>query len=301
LDQFGIEFGAMASRCEVRVYARDEATARAWAEAAIAEVRRIERKFSRYRDDSVTAAINRSAGGAPVEVDDETAALLDFGARLYTASGGAFDLTSGVLRRAWDFRSGRVPAQHEIEALLAQIGWSKVEWERPRVRLPQPGMEIDFGGIGKEYAADRAAGALIEQGARHGFVNLGGDVRAFGAQPDGARWRIAIQHPRAGGGAAIGAIDIEREAVATSGDYERYFEKDGRRFCHILDPRSGWPAAHWQCVSVCAPLAVAAGACSTIAMLKPVDEALEFLHRQNVDFIAVDARGCVHRRGQARE
>lgn len=287
----------MASRCEVRVYARDESTARAWAGAAIAEVRRIEAKFSRYRDDSVTAAINRAAGAAPVQVDDETAALLDFGARLHAASGGLFDLTSGVLRRAWDFRSGRVPAQDEIDALRALIGWSRVEWRRPHVRLPQPGMEIDFGGIGKEYAADRAAGVLLAQGARHGFVNLGGDVRAIGAQPDGARWRIAIQHPRTGGAAAIGAIDIAREAVATSGDYERFFEKDGRRYCHILDPRSGWPAAHWQCVSVCAPLAVAAGACSTIAMLKPVADALAFLRGQDVDFLAVDAGGRVHRRG----
>jgi thiamine biosynthesis lipoprotein len=301
LDQFGIEFSAMASRCEVRVYARDEATARAWAEVAIAEVRRIEAKFSRYRDDSVTAAINRAAGGAPLDVDDETAALLDFGARLYAASRGAFDLTSGVLRRAWNFASGRVPAQREIDALLGLIGWSKVQWRRPALRLPQPGMEIDFGGIGKEYAADRAAGVLIEQGARHGFVNLGGDVRAIGPHPDGARWRIAIQHPRAGAGAAIGAIDIAHEAVATSGDYERYFDKDGRRYCHILDPRSGWPAPHWQCVSVCAPLAVAAGACSTIAMLKPVDEALAFLHGQNVDFLAVDAHGRVHRRDGPRE
>lgn len=299
LDQFGIEFGAMASRCEVRLYARDEATARAWADVAIAEVRRIENKFSRYRDDSMTAAINRAAGGASIEVDEETAALLDFGARLHAASGGAFDLTSGVLRRAWDFRSGRVPAQDEIDALLARVGWSKIEWRRPRLQLPLAGMEIDFGGIGKEYAADRAAGVLIEQGARHGFVNLGGDVRAIGAQPDGAPWRIAIQHPRAGGGAAICAIDIAREAVATSGDYERFFEKDGRRYCHILDPRSGWPAAHWQCVSVCAPLAVAAGACATIAMLKPVDEALAFLRGQNVDFLAVDAGGRVYRRGGA--
>jgi thiamine biosynthesis lipoprotein len=301
LDQFGIEFGAMGSRCEVRVYARDEATARAWAEVTIAEVRRIENKFSRYRDDSVTAAINRAAGGAPIEVDDETAALLDFGARLYAASAGAFDLTSGVLRRAWDFRSGRVPAQEAIDALLGLIGWSRVEWDRPRLRLPLAGMEIDFGGIGKEYAADRAAGVLLQQGARHGFVNLGGDVRAIGPHPGGAPWRIAIQHPRAGADAAIGAIDIVHEAVATSGDYERFFEQDGRRYCHILDPRSGWPTTHWQCVSVCAPLAVAAGACATIAMLKPVDDALAFLRGQNVDFLAVDAGGRVHRRGERRD
>jgi thiamine biosynthesis lipoprotein len=295
LDQFGIEFGAMASRCEVRVYAPDEATARIWADAAIAEVRRIEHKFSRYRDESVTTAINRAAGGDAVEVDDETAALLDYGAQLHAASAGAFDLTSGVLRRAWDFTARRIPSPDELDVLLELVGWSKVQWRRPRLRL-QSGMEIDFGGIGKEYAADRAAGALQTHGARRGFINLGGDVRAFGAHPDGAPWRIAIQHPRAASGVSIGAIDIVTQAVATSGDYERFFEVEGRRYCHILDPRSGWPATHWQCVSVSAPLCVAAGACATIAMLKPVDEALAFLRSQGVEFLAVAGDGTVHRR-----
>jgi thiamine biosynthesis lipoprotein len=295
LHEFGVEFGAMASRCEIRVCAPDEAQARAWTEAAIAEVRRIEAKYSRYRADSVTARINGAAGGAALEVDDETAALLDFAARLYEQSGGLFDLTSGVLRRAWDFTARRVPQQEELDALRPLIGWSQVEWRRPRLRLPRAGMEIDFGGIGKEYAADRAAAAMQAHGARRGFVNLGGDVRAFGPQPDGRPWSIGIQHPRAAAGTTIGAIEVARGAVATSGDYERFFERAGRRYCHLLDPRSGWPAAHWQSVSVAAPLCVAAGACATIAMLMPVSEALAFLRGQGVQFLAVAADGRVYR------
>ncbi|HXF46784.1 MAG TPA: FAD:protein FMN transferase [Burkholderiaceae bacterium] len=291
LHEFGIEFSAMASRCEIRVCAADEARARAWAEAAIAEVRRIEAKYSRYRADSVVARINAAAGGAAVEVDAETAALLDFGARLYELSGGLFDPTSGVLRRAWDFAAQRVPRQDEIDALLPLIGWRQVEWRRPYLRLTRAGMEIDFGGIGKEYAADRAAAAMESHGARRGFVNLGGDVRAFGPQPDGRPWSIGIQHPRAASGVTIGAIELARGAVATSGDYERCFERDGRRFCHILDPRTGWPVTHWQSVSVAAPVCAAAGACTTIAMLKPVDEALAFLRGQQVQFLAVAADG----------
>ncbi len=297
LAEFGIAFGAMASRCEVRVFAPDEATARGWADAAIAEVRRIEAKFSRYRDDSVVAAINRAAGADAVEVDDETAALLDFAATLHASSGGLFDLTSGVLRRAWDFQAQRVPAQHELDALLPLVGWHRVEWKRPALRLPVPGMQIDLGGIGKEYAADRAAAALEQHGARRGFVNLGGDVRGFGARADGTPWRIGIQHPRRAGGSLIGSIEVTRGAVATSGDYERYFERDGRRYCHILDPRTGWPATHWQSVSVAAPVCVAAGACATIAMLLPVPQALAFLREQKVEFLAVDAAGAVHQAG----
>jgi thiamine biosynthesis lipoprotein len=154
-------------------------------------------------------------------------------------------------------------------------------------------MEIDFGGIGKEYAADRAAGVLLAAGAQHGFVNLGGDVRAIGPAADGSPWRIGIQHPRAEAGVTIGAIDLATEGLATSGDYERYLEIDGQRYCHILDPRTGWPVQHWQSVSVSAPVCAAAGACSTVAMLLPHDEALEFLRAQGLRYLAIDAAGEV--------
>jgi thiamine biosynthesis lipoprotein len=290
MEEFGIAFSAMASRNEVRLLASDEDGARRWAQVAIDEVRRIEAKFSRYRDDSVITRINRAAGGAPIEVDEETAALLDFGARLHADSGGLFDLTSGVLRRAWNFRAPRVPAQAEIDALLPLIGWHRVEWARPQLRLPQADMEIDFGGIGKEYAADRAAAALAAAGARHGFVNLGGDVRGIGARPGSEAWSIAIQHPREAR-AFVGTLAVDTGAVATSGDYERFFEREGRRYCHILNPRSGRPEVYWQTVSVAAPVCVAAGACATIAMLMPGESAVAFLRAQGVRWLAVDAEG----------
>jgi thiamine biosynthesis lipoprotein len=284
----------MASRCEVRLHASDAATAAAWSDAAIAEVRRIESKYSRYRDDSVTAAINRAAGGEAVAVDDETAHLIEFGAALYEQSDGRFDLTSGILRRAWDFKSGRVPDQRHLDSLLPLIGWSQVDWSRHRIRLPRPGMEVDFGGIGKEYAADRAGALLLELGAAHGFVNLGGDVRVLGPAPDGTPWRIAVQHPRGPAGEILAHLDVGHGALATSGDYERYFIAEGRRYCHILDPRTGWPVTAWQAVSVVAPLAIAAGACATIAMLNDADGAIAFLRRQGVRYLAIDAAGARH-------
>jgi thiamine biosynthesis lipoprotein len=290
---YRFEFQAMASRCEVRLFAPNEATAGAWADAAIAEVRRIETKYSRYRDDSVTTSINRAAGGDAVEVDAETAGLIDFGAALHAQSGGRFDLTSGVLRRAWDFKAQRVPSQQQVAALLPLIGWSQVEWCDGRVRLPQPEMEIDFGGIGKEYAADRAGTILIENGAVHGLVNLGGDVRVIGA-PEGAPWRIAVQDPRGAPGETLARLDVSSGAMATSGDYERYIIVDGRRYCHLMDPRTGWPVGAWQSVSVVAPLAIAAGACATLTMLQPVDEGLGFLAAQGVRYLAIDAGGRRH-------
>jgi thiamine biosynthesis lipoprotein len=284
----------MASRCEVRLHAPDAGTAAAWAEAAIAEVRRIEAKYSRYRDDSVTTAINRGAGRAAVSVDGETAHLIDFGAALHAQSEGRFDLTSGVLRRVWDFKVQRVPSPSAIDALLPLIGWRRVRWDHRSIELPRAGMEIDFGGIGKEYAADRAGAALVEHGARHGFVNLGGDVRVIGPAPDGTPWRIAVQHPRGATGEVLAHLDVASGALATSGDYERYLVVDGRRYCHIMDPRTGWPVAAWQSVSVVAPLAVAAGACATIAMLHDVESGLEFLNAQGVRYLAVDATGRRH-------
>jgi thiamine biosynthesis lipoprotein len=169
-----------------------------------------------------------------------------------------------------------------------------VQWDDHSVRLPVAGMEIDFGGIGKEYAADRAAARMEEGGARHGLVNLGGDVRIIGPQPDGTPWTIGVQDPRGLGGAAIAALPVPAGAMATSGDYERYFERDGRRYCHLLDPRSGWPVAHWRSVSVVAPLCVLAGACATIAMLKPVGEAVAFLRDEGLRYLGIDAAGELH-------
>jgi thiamine biosynthesis lipoprotein len=288
-----IPFRAMASDNELQLDAADPARARRAADAAIADVLRIEAKYSRYRDDSVTTRINRAAGDAPVAIDAETAALVAYADRAHAQSGGRFDLTSGALRRAWDFRRQppRLPDAQALAALTALVGWNEVEWNERSIRLPRAGMEIDFGGIGKEYAADRAATICAGHGIRHGLVNLGGDVRAIGPQPDGTPWRVGIRHPRVDG-KAIAYVDLADGAVATSGDYERYFEIAGRRYCHILDPRTGMSVAHWQSVSVVAPLAIVAGAGATIAMLlEAVGEA--FLAAQGFPWIAVAPDGTL--------
>ena len=288
----------MASPNEVQVSASDEGTARRAADAAIAEVRRIEAKYSRYRDDSVTTRINRGAGGDAVTIDPETAALLRYADRCHTLSGGRFDLTSGVLRHVWNFhaRPPRLPDEDSLAAAQALVAWERVEWDDRALRLPHAGMEIDFGGIGKEYAADRAATVCLEQGIAHGFVNLGGDVRVVGPQPDGAPWRIGIRHPRPSRtdtDEAVAGIDLTEGAVATSGDYERYFDIDGERYCHLLDARTGRPVRLWQSISVIAPMCVVAGSCATIAMLLESD-AEPFLDAQRVSYLAIARDGTVH-------
>lgn len=291
--EFGIEFEAMGTACRVRLAGADTASARAAAEAAIAEVRRIEAKYSRYRADSIVSRINAAAGSAqPVPVDDETADLLDFAASLHAASEGLFDITTGVLRRVWDFRAAKLPEPAALSATLACVGWQHVQWQRPFVALTRPGMELDFGGFGKEYAADRAGTLLVERGIAGGLVNLGGDIRVIGPRADGTPWPLGIAHPRRAG-AVIASIAVAQGGLATSGDYERFFELDGRRYCHILDPRSGWPVQHWQSVSVLAPACLAAGALTTIAMLRGA-AAHELLRSQGVGFLTVDPQGRIH-------
>jgi thiamine biosynthesis lipoprotein len=288
---FTQRFKAMGGPCELRLYAADAASAARYAGAAEDEILRLERLYSRYREDSVTTLIKRSAGdGRGVEVDAETAALLDYAHTAWMQSGGLFDITSGVLRRAWDFKAQRLPAQAEIEALLPLIGWDRVAWRSPRIALPQAGMELDFGGYVKEYAADRAAQAARSAGARHGFVELAGDIALIGPHPDGAPWQVGVRHPR-NPEQAMATIPLAAGAIASSGDYERYFEHEGVRYCHVLNPKTGWPVQGLAAVSVVAEQCLVAGTASTIAMLKGAAEGPAWLEGLGLRYLCMDARG----------
>ena len=295
-----IRFAAMGGSGEVVLAAAGAAQARRCADAAIAEVLRIEHKYSRYRADSVVSRINAAAGRADVACDSETLALLDYAHTLFGASGGLFDVTSGVLRRAWRFgpdAQGRPPQPPDaaaLEPLLALVGWPRVQRDGARVFLPEPGMELDLGGFGKEYAADRAVAVLVAQGVTHGHVNLGGDLAVVGPRADGRPWSIGIRDPRRAD-ALMASVPVSRGGLATSGDYERWFEHNGQRFCHVLDPVRGVPVRHWRSVSVLAPSALAAGTVSTIAMLMQHD-GLRFLDDSGHDYLAVDAEGRLHQR-----
>ncbi len=169
-DLLAVKFTAMASPCEVLVPSMSQPTALAIGSVAAQEAWRIEKKFSRYRDDSVTARIHRNRGTS-MEVDEETAALIDFSSQCFDLSEGLFDITSGVLRRVWRFDgSDRIPGIAEVDALLPLIGFEKLQWNPPRLLLPE-GMELDFGGIGKEYAVDRAYELLAARNTIPFLVN----------------------------------------------------------------------------------------------------------------------------------
>jgi thiamine biosynthesis lipoprotein len=241
------------------------------------EAWRIEQKYSRYRDDSVVAWIH-GRRGSPCVVDAETAALLDFAWQCFEMSEGMFDITSGILRRAWKFDgSDRVPDQATVTQLLSSIGLDKVRWESSELLLPA-GMELDFGGIGKEYAVDRAYDILAAC-CRHPFlINLGGDLRA-NRPPSSGTWRVGIERPDSDRSAAM-LLDLEHGALATSGDSHRFLLKDSIRYSHILDPRTGWPVANApRSVTVAASSCTEAGLLATLAMLHG-DGARDFLEEQ---------------------
>ncbi len=271
----------MASPCEVLVDAADRDLARELAEIGAREAWRIERTLSRYRDDNIVYRINNAAG-ASVEVDEETARLLDFAAECYRLSEGMFDITSGVLRKAWRFDGGRaVPDPAVIERLLPHVGWQHVAWEKPTLTLPAD-MEIDLGGIGKEYAVDSANQLLAAHSDVPALVNLGGDLAVTRNRRSADAWRAGVEDPARGG--AHGAITIKQGALATSGDTYRYVLKDGIRYGHILDPRSGWPVAGApRSVTVAAPNCTQAGMLATFSMLQG-SQAEAFLQAQQVPY-----------------
>ena len=285
----------MAADNELQVHADDAAVASRAIDAALAEVRRIEAKYSRYEPESVVSRINAAAGGQAVAIDAETQGLLAYADACFRQSEGLFDATSGVLRRAWRFDQQRVPDDAQLTALRPLIGWDKVELQLGTVRLQRAGMELDFGGFGKEYAVDRAAHVLAAHGIASAMVNLAGDVAILGAQPSGEPWQVGIRHPRREA-ALVATVPVSAGAVATSGDYERYIEVDGVRHCHVLDPRTGRSVQGFQSVTVHAASCLVAGSASTIAMLKGAADGLAWLDALGLRYLAVMADGSVRNR-----
>jgi len=276
----------MGSACEITAAFPGPVLAEQALAAAVAEVERIEAKYSRYRPDSIISRINtQSSHGHEVDCDAETLMLLDHADHLFHLSQGLFDITAGVFRQVWNFSLAKVPTQQDIDAIRHRVGWQRVTRTAGKIRL-NAGMELDFGGFGKEYAVDRAADFLTQKGSMHGMVNLGGDVRIIGPKPDGSPWGVGIRDPRQPT-QLLASIPLSAGGLATSGDYERYFELNRTRYCHIINPQTGYPVSEWQSVTVIAPTALAAGSLSTIAMLKE-SAGIPFLKTHAPGFLAVD-------------
>ena len=273
----------MASPCEVLCETDAAEEARRLTELAAAEAWRIEDKFSRYQQGNIVDRINEAAGAA-VEVDTETSQLIDFSVTLYELSAGRFDITSGVLRRAWRFDgSGNFPSAALIEKVMRDVGWDQVTWEAPVLQM-RPGMQIDFGGIGKEYAVDRAA-MLVRQASRAScLLNFGGDLVAIRPPRNQETWKVGVETVDASSSNAEKLLNLAVGALATSGDARRYLVNNGIRYSHILDPKTGWPVSDApRSITVAADTCTQAGMLSTLAMLEGA-RAEAFLDAQQVRY-----------------
>lgn len=285
----------MGSRFEITAVHASEERANTAIEAAWAEIDRIEAMISSWRGDSETSEVNRNAGIRPVPVSPELFRLIRRAIKVSDLTNGAFDITFAAAGNLWDFRASKpeIPSEEEITQALRSVGYARIrlDQERQTVFLEDRDARIGFGAIGKGYAANRAVHVLKEVGIESGLVSAGGDLVAFGRREDGAPWDIAIAHPR-DRNRMLARIPLTEQAVVTSGDYEQYFIHDGRRYSHIIDPRSGWPAAGLQAVTVVCPDAELADALATALFVLGNKEGLSLVERMHgVDAIFVTADG----------
>ena len=285
-------FQAMGSYCEIQIYNESRVNAKRIIRQLAAEVRRLEQKYSRYQSNSLVTEINYSAGNKlGIKIDTETKALFDHALSCFEQSKGMFDITAGVLNRIWDFQSARVPAQVEIDQLLPMIGFHKLSWRKSRLMMPAS-MEIDFGGIVKEYAADAAAKLARRLGVEHGLVNLGGDFAVIGSQPENRPWTVWGANPKDPDN-LMAKIDLVDGGLASSGDYERSFVHENKRYSHILNPKTGWPCTGLRAVSVAANLCTVAGSIATIAMLMDEESGLIWLRNCGLPVVTMASDGSI--------
>lgn len=280
----------------MQIYCKNEHEANTIFTLCLNEADRLDKYYTNYSATSFTAEINRSAGDpAGILVDDETAYLLDYAKLCFELSDGLFDMTAGILQKAWNFHvpNPELPSKDLLNKLLAVVGWNKVIWERPRLILPKPGMLLDFGGIVKEYAADCLATLCLANGVRHGIIDMSGDMKVIGPHPDGSPWRIQIKAPRQSNADSTMTIEIQEGALATSGDYEKCFILDNKRYCHIINPKTGWPCHGLSSVTVLTDLCIVAGSLTTAALLKGKTKGIKWLRDAGVLFYCFDDNGTL--------
>jgi len=290
-DSHCISFNAMASPCEVLIQTQDKRLAMQVAQCVSREVWRIEDKYSRYDARSTCSQINSSAG-EKMAIDEETFLLLNFAEQCYQLSDGLFDISSGVLRKVWTFDSASgeckdFPNTSEVSQLLRSVGWSRVVYDQKSITLPQQ-MELDFGGIGKEYAVDRAILLAKQLTDKPMLINLGGDLAVTGPRLNNQPWQVAIEPPDSDelGQPQDMIVALKQGALATSGDARRYLIKEGVRYGHVLNAKTGWPIINApRSITTVAPQCIQAGILATLALLQG-EQAEQFLTEQDITFWA---------------
>lgn len=292
-----LEFQAMATTCRVS-FAGNAATAKNFSAAVLQWVADFETRYSRFLPDSLISQINQNAGLDWVEIDPETTRLFALCDEAHFLTRGIFDPTALPLLQLWNWKTGVMPDDADISAALKITGWRKVQRAPGKIFLPEEGMGLDLGGIGKEYAVDRVAHLATQHGITSALVDFGQDVFTLGTPFDGRpAWHIGLEDPKQPGKCWAG-VAVKNLAVATSGDYFRRFEINGHRYGHIIDVRTGRPVANGcGAVSVIAPTCTLAGLFSTAAFVLGPEEGLKLLDTTpNVSGAITTDTGRVHSR-----
>jgi len=264
-------------------------------DAVMAEMHRIDRAMSPHKPESELSRVNRDAAARAVPLSDEMFTLLQRAVDFSELSGGAFDITYASVGHLYDYRAGIRPSDEAIAAARPGIGWRHLELDaRTRsVRFAHPKTRIDLGGFAKGHAVDNAAAILAQRGIRHAIVSAGGDSRVIGDRR-GRPWTIAIRDPRRSG-EVVAVLPLEDVAISTSGDYERFFERDGVRCHHLIDPKTGRSPATVHSVTILAPDGLTTEGLSKSVFVMGLEQGMRLVEsQQGVDAVVVDAAGSLH-------
>ena len=273
------QFKAMGGPARLLVEHRDSKVEKIALRRILDELLRIERKFSFYINSSLVSSINNSAGTKKmIEIDDEFASLLHFADTLYKESDGAFDPTAGILKDVWKLDKLSLPDNDEILEKLSCVGWTKFDWSSHSARLSVKGMKIDLGGIVKEYAVDFATKILRDLNIKSALVDLAGDIGVIGGKP----------------GKSVSILRLSDICVATSGDYERALIINGKRYSHLINPKTGQPIDGLASCTVVSEQCLLAGGTATTASLKEKHEIMEWLENIGLPYLAIDTSLQVH-------
>ncbi len=288
----------MGSRFDFTVVAPDSNKANAYIGQAIGEIQRIEKLISSWDPTSQTSAINRNAGIQPVKVDLELYRLIERSKGISTLTDGAFDISYASMDPIWKFDGSmrQMPAEEEVKAAVAKVGYQHIVLnpKDTSVYLPVGGMKIGFGAIGKGYAADQAKALLQARGAPAGIINASGDMNTWGTQPNGQAWKVAIVNPL-NKNKVFALMPISNGAVVTSGNYEKYVLFNGKRYTHIIDPRTGYPSSGIISATVFAPKAELADALATSIFVMGLEAGIDRINQlPNIECILIDEQGKVH-------
>ncbi|MFZ2987057.1 FAD:protein FMN transferase [Ideonella sp.] len=285
----------MGTAISAELWADSPAEARAALDAVMAEMQRIDHAMSPHRPDSELSRINRDAAERPVPLSPEMARLIDRALHFSALTDGAFDISFAAAGQLYDYRAGLAPDDAALREACRVIGWRGLlrDTRAGTLRFAEPGMRIDLGGFAKGHAVDRCIALLQTRGIRHAMVAAGGDSRVMGVR-DGRPWTVAIADPRQPG-AVVAVLPLLDVSISTSGDYERYFERDGLRHHHLLDPRTGRSPRAVHSVTLLAPDGLTSEALSKAVFVLGAERGLALIEAQtDVDAVIVDAHGQLH-------